>query len=68
MKNVILTLPSVTQALKARRLLTKNGISAKLIKLSSYNKGCTHAIEIPSGDIMNVAAILRSNEIPYSLK
>ena len=47
MGKTIITFDSVTYALKARKLLTKAGINAKIVKISGeLSKGCTHGVEI----------------------
>ncbi len=69
MKTTVLTVESITYALKARKLLSRDGISAKLIKADAdlAAQGCTYGIEIPAKDFYSAASILRSAEIYYKI-
>ena len=69
MKLAIITVGTVTYALKCRKLLSKAGIQSKLVKLDSSktSKGCTYGIELRSEDFYSAVVILRENGIDYSL-
>ena len=69
MKVTVLTVKSVTYALKAKKLLLREGISARLVKTSDVGiaQGCTHGIEIPSNDLYTAAAILRNAGMEYKV-
>lgn len=68
MNTAILTVGSVTYAIKARKLLLRSGIRSKLVKVNENKtaRGCSHGIEIEEGNFYDVVAILRENGIPYS--
>ena len=63
----ILTIPTVTLALKAKRILGRHGIKANVIKAdATTNKnGCAYAIEIPSTDFFSAITLIKEAEIPY---
>lgn len=67
MKGTILTVGSITQAVKARRLLARNGIRAKLVKYTTNKSGCNYAVEINTRALYDAAAILRGADIPYTV-
>lgn len=69
MENTTLILGSVTYAVKARRLLARSGINARLIKLSGKETadGCSHGIELASSRFFEAVVILKENGIAYSL-
>ena len=62
----IITIPTLTMALKAKKILSKNGIQARIIKLDSSKSGCTYGLEFSEGCFYDVIALLRQNEIEYS--
>ena len=67
MKKDILTIPTVTLALKAKRLLSKKGITASVVHFNSNeNKnGCSYGIEFDIKDYFSVLSILKESEIPH---
>ena len=67
--NTTIAVGSITYAVKARRLLARGGIKAKLIKLSLSETagGCAHGIVIASSRFFDAVVILKENGIPYSL-
>ena len=69
LKRTIITLGSMTYAIKAKRLLGSIGIPSRLIKVDSTEskEGCQYGIEIPYAAFMHAIDILRSNRIPYSV-
>ena len=68
MIRVIITFGSVTYALKARKLLSKSGINAKLVKVSAeYTRGCTHGVEIPDDAFFDSINVLKNAGIDYSV-
>ena len=70
MKKITVTVGSVTYAIKLRKLLVKNGIGSRLVKLDNTvdGKGCTHGVEISENDLYRTVFILRENGIAYKLK
>ena len=68
MEKRIITLNSQTTAIRAQRLISKNGIAAKVIKLSpsQTKKGCGHGVEISGKDVKTATSILYYSGIRYS--
>jgi len=69
-KTNIIIFQSITYALKAKRLLKRNGIDANVIKTDFVNQeeGCTHAIEFKASQQFNVINILRENKFDFKIK
>lgn len=69
MKNVIITVGSVTYAIKLGKLLRRGGIESKLIKVegNENDRGCTHAVEISERDFYGAVAIMKASGIEYSV-
>ena len=69
MDNTTITVGSITYAVKARRLLARGGIKARLTKLSTNEiaGGCTHGIVIASARFFDAVVILKENGVPYSV-
>lgn len=60
---------TITYAVMARKLLRKQGIQSKLVKLDStkMKNGCAYAIEIYDKDFLGAVAVLRKNQIYYTV-
>lgn len=69
MKTAVFTVGSVTYALKAKKLLAREGLVAKLVKTdaSADGNGCAYGIEFPARDFYTAASILRSAGIYYEI-
>ena len=69
MNTIIITVSSVTYAIKAKRLLERERIKATLIKSSSSksNEGCTYGVKIDSNYLYDAVAILKNKGIQYSV-
>ena len=67
MRKIIITTSSVTTALKAKRLLESQSISARLIKLDSMKASteCTHGLEIDYKAFLDAVTVLKSKNISY---
>ena len=65
MQVAIVSLKTLTYAQKTKRLLKDKGISAKLIKLSGTDSGCTYGVEFDKAYFYDVLALLRQNGISY---
>lgn len=65
MNTNIITVESVTIAMKLRRLLVRSGIKSKLVKV--VKNGCLHGVEINSIDFYNAIMIIREHGIEYSV-
>lgn len=69
MKYIIISLGSVTNAMKARELLVSNKIHAKLVKPNKVlsEKGCVYGIKISVYDYKSAVALLSNDGIPFSV-
>ncbi len=69
LKTETITVKSITLGLKAKKILAKSGIKSKLVKLDSSKteNGCSYGIEFKSSEFYNIASLLRTNEIEYSV-
>ena len=65
---IILTVGSMTYAIKARKTLNRNDIPSKLVKIDeSKVKGCAYGIEIDDTKLLSAVSALKENGIQYSL-
>ena len=64
-----LTVGSITYAIKARKLLSRNKISSSLIKIDRQKaaKGCEYGIKFAPKDFYEVVMILKGANIEYSV-
>ena len=69
MNNITLTFSSVTSSLKVRRLLSRENIESKLVKVESNSEsgGCVNGVEIGERDLYRAVLVLRENGIEYSV-
>ena len=69
MNSTIVTVGTITYALKAKKLLSRAGIRSKLVKVESgaTQNGCTHGIEISAKDFYHAVLVLKENGINYSV-
>ena len=67
MKTTVFTVGSVTYAIKAKKLLAREGLTSKLVKAdaSKAADGCMYGIEFPTKYFYTAANILRSAGIFY---
>lgn len=67
MNNIIVTVGTITYAIKLRKLLSRGGVSSKLVKIVNNNGsiGCTHGVEICESDLLTAVFILKENKIEY---
>ena len=67
MKYDIITIPTVTLALKAKKTLAKQEISVRIIKLveEAQQNGCAYGIEFNPTSAFAVISTLRDAGIPY---
>lgn len=65
----IITVGSLTYAMKARKILRANGITTRLVKLDSAltEHGCAYGIEFRSYESYSVYDTLKKNDIKYSI-
>lgn len=61
MKRYVITVGSVTQAIKARDLLRKNGFKVEARKQvgNTEDTGCAYAVILESNDVYSATKILR---------
>ena len=68
MQNYLLLLGSVTEAMKAKRALAKQGIKTALQKNSVGREGgCNYGLLVSEADLLRVTLILREENIPYRM-
>ena len=69
MNNIIVTVGSVTYAMKLRKLLLREGIQSRLVKVdnTTEGKGCSHGVEISESDFYSAVVIMKENRIAYSV-
>jgi len=66
---MILSVGTITIAIKARKLLSRSEIKAKLIKINPRNAelGCIYGLQITASDFYSAVVELKNNGIDYSL-
>ena len=69
LKKIILTVGTVTHAIKAKKLLSAIGVSAELIKVdaSLSEMGCNFGIKIPYNQFYDAVGELRKRNVYYSV-
>ncbi len=67
MNTSIFTVGSVTYAVKARKILSRAGISSRLVKVDGGKSrhGCTYGIEFAEEDLLAAVMELKRNGIAY---
>ena len=67
MKKDMFTIPTITLAMKAKKLLSKRGVSSSVVHLNaSENKnGCSYGIEFDIKDYFSVLSTLKESGIPH---
>ena len=68
MERIIITVGSVTYALKLRKLLRAKGIEARQIKYQDPDRGCTHGIEISKANMLDAIVLLKENGMEYNIQ
>ena len=68
LKSIIVTVGTVTYAIKLRRLLLRAGIRSKLVKVDSTDSsGCTHGVQIAEGDYYSAVVVMQNGGIQYKV-
>lgn len=68
MQDYLLLLGSVTEAMKAKRALEKQGIRAHIQKRSDgRDGGCRYGLSVKEADLLRVTLVLREENIPYRM-
>lgn len=65
MPTCIYTIGSVTQAMKAKKLLTEYSLPINIIKVNNEKHGCVHGIEFSCSYKNNIKSILDKHNIKY---
>lgn len=66
MSTCFLNIGSITQAIKAKKVLAQHSIKAEIQKNGTeYNKGCVHGIEFGCQNFSNVKRILNASGIVF---
>lgn len=65
MRQILITIGSVTLAGKAKKILSRGGIKSKLTKTDAQitDKGCSYALQIDESNTYDAVRILRENNI-----
>jgi hypothetical protein len=61
----VLTMQSQTLAMKAKRMLLRQGVAARLVRPDPTPKGCTFGLEIGAENVMRAMDILERERIPF---
>ncbi len=61
------TMRSETQAIKARKLLTANGIPSYVYKSTSHD-GCVHGLGFSAENLQTVISLLNANGISFTVE
>ena len=64
---MIITVGSVTYAIKLKRLFSREGIPTRLIKIDATDVGCTHGLEIPEKNFYSAVVIMKKYNVNYSI-
>lgn len=67
MNKIIISVGSMTYALKLKKLLLRSGIYSIQVK-TMREDGCNHGIEIDERDLFSAVAILLDLKIDYSIE
>ena len=58
MENRRILVGSISYAIKAKRLLAKEGILANIVKETSHTEGCSYGLSFAEKDAYRVSAVL----------
>ena len=67
MNNIMISVGSMTYALKLKKLLSRAGIYSYQVK-NLREDGCNHGVEINERDLFAAVAILREFRIDYTIE
>ena len=65
MEQCILTLGTVTRAIRARKLLAAAGIAARLIKQTEGAQGCAYGLELAAADMTGAMRLLEEAGVEF---
>ena len=65
---IIFSIGTLTESIRAKRLLSHEGIAVQTVKLEPVKskKGCAYGIEFKEANLYSVVHILRNNDIDYN--
>ena len=65
MNNIIITVDSVTYAIKLKKMLSRQGIQSNLVKIEDKQGiiGCMHGVKISEKDFLSAVLIMKENGI-----
>lgn len=68
MKKIIVTVGSVTYAIKLKNMLSRKGIRSSLVKVEdNKGSGCIHGVELDAADFLAAVVIMKENGVNYSV-
>ena len=69
MNSIIITVGTITMAVKVKKLLSAVKIPSKLVKIEAplTDDGCTHGVEIAYGHYYGAIKELKSRDISYKI-
>lgn len=69
MKTTILTVQTITIGMKAKKVLLRHDIKARIVKLdtSDSKAGCGYGLEFSEKNFYEAVRALRENQIPYGV-
>ena len=69
MNYITIYVDSVTYAIKLKKLLSRNGIESRLIKVEDKKglSGCLHGVTINRSNFLNAVVIMKENNIDYTI-
>ena len=69
MNSIIVTVGAVTYALKLKKLLLREGIRSKLVKVdvTAEGLGCSHGLKLTMQDFYSAVLIMKTNGFNYSV-
>lgn len=70
MNSITVTVGAITYALKLRKLLSREGIQSKLVKVdnTANHSGCSHGLLIDERDFYSAVVIMKNNGIAYTVQ
>lgn len=68
MRNTKILIGSISYAIKAKRLLAREGITANVVKETDKTEGCSYGLSFADRDAYRVSAILSSAGIGIKMR
>ncbi|MCQ2436104.1 MAG: DUF3343 domain-containing protein [Clostridia bacterium] len=66
MESRIIVIGTNTTAIKARRILSSDGIAARTVRVSRSSEGCRYGVEVYSRDLDRALMVLHLGGVEYS--